>query len=170
MPGCNWALYRRSAMAVPFKPDQLWPRCIRSLDRYSRAPDAAQRDKRVYARLRRAMAMRCRAGAYKTEVWIPPLRSSARAPSASTVCCFSGDGMMHWISQHKRGVRTKLSPCEPVHIGFLRLDLRSPGTPQRRRARPFFCPRDVRDRLQLAKPRSRPANIAIASKATNMPG
>src|SRR5260370_42213210 len=32
--------------------------------RAQRAPDAAQRHQRVYARLRRAMAVRCRAGAH----------------------------------------------------------------------------------------------------------
>src|SRR3954452_8745078 len=55
--------------------DRLW--------RFSATSDAAQRDKRVYARLRRAMALReavrCRAGAVQSAVFlaIPVLRSSA---------------------------------------------------------------------------------------------
>jgi hypothetical protein len=56
----------------------------------ARSPDAAQRHKRVYARLRRAMALReavrCRAGApvcTRRETGVPVLRSSVKLGDAS---------------------------------------------------------------------------------------
>jgi hypothetical protein len=47
---------------------------------FCRSPDAAQRHKRVYARLRRAMAVRCRAGVVTmaASVAVPALRSSVK--------------------------------------------------------------------------------------------
>src|SRR3954468_19804948 len=57
-----------------------------AVERRSRAPDAAQHQERVYARLQRAMVMRGRAGAHASATgvacWVPALRSNAKGVAA----------------------------------------------------------------------------------------